>query len=221
MREKDNDRGKFITFEGGEGAGKSTQAIKLAHYLRALGYDVVITREPGGSPRAEKIRKLILSGKVRRWGANMEAALFAIARADHVRRLIRPALAQGAWVICDRFYDSTYAYQGILGKANTCWLRLLNRWAVGETVPDATLVLDIEAKLGLARARARAAPDRFEAEGQAFHAQLREVFKTIVAQNPARCTLIDGQGDAEDIALTIRKHIARIFGLALTGQDQA
>jgi dTMP kinase len=206
-------RGKFITLEGGEGAGKSTQAKKLAVFLSSVGIETVLTREPGGSPFAEKIRSVILSGKARPFGANAEAALFALARADHVRRLIRPALAAGKWVICDRFSDSTYAYQGILGKANEGWLRRVDRWAVGDTVPDATLVLDIDAELGLARAKARAKPDRFEAEGLAFHARLREVFRTLAQDQPQRCILIDAHGDAEAIAGNIRQVISLRFDL--------
>src|SRR6202049_1794045 len=156
-------RGKFITFEGGEGAGKSTQASALARRLEALGLGVLLTREPGGSPGAEIIRHVLLSGAAKPLGADAEAMLFAAAREDHVRCTIEPALAAGKWVVCDRFADSTRVYQGALGKVDARFIRGLERISIGELVPDITLVLDLPVGEGLKRMgerRGNAKPDR-------------------------------------------------------------
>lgn len=187
------ERGRFITFEGGEGAGKSTQAARLAARLRARGIESVLTREPGGSPLAEQIRGAILSGAVAPLGPAAEAIMFSAARIDHLERTIRPALARGKWVICDRFADSTRAYQGALGNLDPRFMRELERVTIGATRPDLTIVIDVPAATGLARARARSATvDRFEAEGQGFHDALRLAFLDIAAEEPKRCAVVDG-----------------------------
>lgn len=187
-------RGRFITFEGGEGTGKSTQSKLLAQRLRSHDIDVVSTREPGGSVGAEIIRHVILSGAARPFGEDAEAILFAAARDDHLRETIRPALARGAWVISDRFADSTRVYQGILGKVDLRLISALERIVVGADRPDLTLILDVPADLGLKRAakrRGSGEADRFEAEDLDFHARLREAFLALAAAEPQRCVVID------------------------------
>src|ERR1700722_18795153 len=187
-------RGKFITFEGGEGTGKSTQAGLLAHKLEALGLGVLLTREPGGSPGAEIIRHVLLSGAAKPLGADAEAMLFAAAREDHVRCTIEPALAAGKWVVCDRFADSTRVYQGILGKVDRRVIKGLERVSIGDLLPDLTLILDVPVDVALERLALRRggdAPDRFEAENVEFHEKLREAFRALAADDPERCVLID------------------------------
>ena len=187
-------RGRFITFEGGEGAGKSSHAKLLAQRLEALGVAVVVTREPGGSLGAEIIRHVILSGAAKPFGPSAEAILFAAARDDHLNQTIRPALERGAWVICDRFVDSTRIYQGALGEVDPQLIRALERIVVGEDMPDLTIILDVPADQGLARAAKRrgAGPaDRFEDEAIEYHARLREAFRALAAQEPDRCVLLD------------------------------
>lgn len=194
-------RGCFITLEGGEGAGKSTQAARLESRLRARGFESVLTREPGGSPLAEQIRSAILSGAIAPLGPAAEAVMFSAARIDHLRHTIRPALDAGKWVICDRFSDSTRAYQGALGNLDPRFLRELERVTVGPTRPDLTIVIDVPAELGLTRARARSViADRFEAEGLAFHEALRTAFLDIAADEPRRCAVVDGTGDADAVS---------------------
>lgn len=188
--------GAFITFEGGEGAGKSTQIGRLAARLAQAGaVPVVTTREPGGSPKAEEIRAVLLAGAVKRHGPFAEALLFSAARIDHLDTLIRPALARGETVLCDRFSDSTFAYQGAAGGLEPELLRTLERVVVVGTVPDLTLVLDLDPAIGLARAKARAGAgegaDRFEAEALGFHTRLRAAFLAIAAAEPGRCVVID------------------------------
>lgn len=198
------ERGKFVTFEGGEGSGKSTQIRLLADRLRAEGVAVTVTREPGGSPGAEIIRHLVLSGIGKLLGgAAAETLLFAAARDDHVRALIEPALARGDWVLCDRFSDSTRAYQGRLGDVSAGLLNAIERVTIGDLKPDLTLVLDVAAEIGLARAAVRrgsGAPDRFEAEDVDFHRRLRDAYRQIAAEQPGRCLLIDADADAETVA---------------------
>lgn len=192
--------GRFITLEGGEGAGKSTQARRLAERLRAAGLETIVTREPGGSPLAEEIRNLLLSGAIAPLGAAAEAVMFSAARIDHIERTIRPALARGAWVVCDRFADSTRAYQGALGNLDPRFMRQLERVTVGECRPHLTIVMDAPAPVGLQRAASRGAgarADRFEAEGLAFHEALRQTFLEIAAEEPARCVVIDAAGTPE------------------------
>ncbi|MBS7542595.1 dTMP kinase [Ancylobacter oerskovii] len=199
--------GRFITFEGGEGAGKSTQVRLLAEHLRQGGLEVVTTREPGGSPGAEILRHVILSGAAKPLGPLAEATLFAAARADHLDATIRPALAAGCWVICDRFADSTRVYQGALGQVDIGVLRQLETVTVGETRPDLTLVLDVPAEEGLGRAAARsgAGADRFESEGLGFHQHLREAFLALARQEPERCAVIDGRRGIEAVAADVRQ----------------
>ncbi|MGX7707648.1 dTMP kinase [Methylobacterium sp. Gmos1] len=209
--------GCFITFEGGEGAGKSTQIARLAAWLRADGTaearEVVTTREPGGSPRAERIRAAVLSGVAKPHGPFAEALLFAAARLDHLATLIRPSLDRGAIVLCDRFSDSTRAYQGAAGGLDAGTLIALERVVVGATRPDLTLILDLPPEIGLARARQRErasarGPDRFEAEALEFHQRLRAAFLAIAEAEPARCAVIDAQGSPDRVAQAIRSAVA-------------
>lgn len=209
-------RGRFITFEGGEGTGKSTQVQRLARRLQTFGIDILLTREPGGSPGAEAIRHVLLSGAAKPLGPDAEAMLFAAARDDHVRRVIRPALATGQWVICDRFADSTRVYQGTLGNVDARLIRRLERIAVGETQPDLTVILDLPASMGLARAAQRrgvATTDRFESETIAFHERLRTAYRALPAQEPDRCVLIDARGDADRVADLVWEAVNRRFRL--------
>jgi dTMP kinase len=196
-------RGKFITFEGGEGAGKSSHARILADRLEALGITVVLTREPGGSLGAEIIRHVILSGAAKPFGPAAEAILFAAARDDHLEQTIRPALARGAWVISDRFADSTRIYQGVLGEVDINLIKALERVVVGGDKPDLTIVLDVPAERGLQRAakrRGTGTVDRFEAEDMAYHARLREAFRALAAREPKRCVLIDTTPQRQEVA---------------------
>jgi dTMP kinase len=199
--------GRFITLEGGEGAGKSTQARKLAEKLEPLGVAVLLTREPGGSPGAEILREVILSGRAAPFGAAGEAILFSAARIDHVDRTIKPALERGAWVICDRFADSTRAYQGAAGHLDPALIASLERVAIGSVRPDLTLILDLAAEKGLARAAARrgdkAGADRFEREGLAFHQTLRQAFLEIARAEPKRCAVIDADRSPDEVAQAI------------------
>jgi len=206
-------RGRFITLEGGEGAGKSTQARLLAEALGQRGVDALVTREPGGSPLAEEIRGALLSGAVAPLGPAAEAIMFSAARIDHLDRTIRPALAAGRWVISDRFADSTRAYQGVLGDLAPGFVRELERVTVGETRPDLTLILDLPADVGLERARARSsAADRFEAEGQSFHERLRDAFLAIARDEPTRCVVIDADQEVERVAADIWREVEdRLF----------
>jgi len=196
-------RGRFITFEGGEGAGKSTQAERLAARLRSLAIGVVTTREPGGSAGADIMRHVLLSGAAKPLGPVAETILFAAARDDHVRATIAPALAKGRWVVCDRFIDSTRVYQGALGHVDPKLIRGLERLTVSETMPDVTFVLDLPAEIGLARAaqrRAGAQADRFETETIEFHAKLRQAYRKIAEAEPQRCVLVDADRSVEQVA---------------------
>ena len=208
------ERGRFITLEGGEGAGKSTQARRLARYLESRGLSVVLTREPGGSPGAEIIRHVILSGAAEPFGADAEAMLFAAARRDHLRVTILPALERGDWVICDRFADSTRVYQGVAGKVDPEFILALERITVGRNRPDLTLILDLPAKVGLARAAARGeGTDRFEKETLAYHTKLRQGFRALARAEPERCRLIDASLDEDAVAGQIRAVVDERFGL--------
>ncbi len=196
-------RGRFITFEGGEGSGKSTQAGLLAQRLKARGIDVVLTREPGGSPGAEIIRHVLLSGAAKPFGPEAEAILFAAARDDHIRNTIAPALTRGRWVICDRFTDSTRVYQGELGGVDDKLLRALERVTVGDLQPDLTFVLDAPVEVGMSRAEKRrgdATGDRFESESKEFHEKLRDAFRMLAMIEPNRCVLIDASGPRLEVA---------------------
>lgn len=191
--------GRLITFEGGEGAGKSTQVALLAEALRSRGVTVVTTREPGGSEGAEAIRALLVSGETSRWDGITEALLHFAARRDHLLRTVWPALERGEWVICDRFADSTLAYQGFGHGLSAETIGSLYRIAVGRFAPDLTLVLDLPVEDGLKRAGSRGgAEDRYERMGLGFHQRLRQGFLGIAADNPRRCAVIDA-GQAPDI----------------------
>ncbi len=199
-------RGRFVTFEGGEGSGKSTQIKALAQRLDAAKLRAIVTREPGGSPGAEIIRHLVLSGMGKLLGADAETLLFAAARDDHVRSVIRPALNQGVWVLCDRFSDSTRAYQGSLGNVAPAVLNAMERVTIGDLKPDLTIILDIPVEVGMQRATARrgtGAPDRFEAEDIKFHQQLRDAYRQIAAAEPQRCVLIDANADTATVAAAV------------------
>jgi len=196
-------RGRFITFEGGEGSGKSTHARMLADHLQAVGIETVLTREPGGSAGAEIIRHILLSGIAKPLGAETEAILFAAARDDHIRATIRPALDAGKWVICDRFIDSTRVYQGALGKVDAKLIRGLERVTVGSAMPDLTFILDVPATVGLARAKRRrgqGATDRFEAGSVEFHEELRRAYLSLAEREPKRCVAIDGRAPREVVS---------------------
>jgi dTMP kinase len=216
-------RGKFITFEGGEGSGKSTQAALLATRLRRLGIAVVQTREPGGSPGAEAVRHVLLAGAAKPLGPETEAMLFAAARADHLETTIRPALARGAWVVCDRFADSTRVYQGAVGAVDPAVIRALERITVGDTVPDLTLVLDLPAEAGLARAAGRREggdADRFEAEDVSFHARLRDAYREIAAAEPGRCAVIDASPAPQRISDDVWTVVCARLGAAQVHTDR-
>jgi len=199
-------KGKFITFEGGEGTGKSTQAAMLALKLESLGMGIKLTREPGGSPGAEIIRHVLLSGGAKPLGPDAEAILFAAARNDHVRCTILPALDAGQWVISDRFVDSTRVYQGVLGEVDARLIRALERVSVGDLRSDLTLVLDVPIEIGLQRAAGRrkgSDPDRFEAEAVEFHERLRQAYLTLAAAEPERCVIIDASAPKMMVAKQI------------------
>ena len=195
-------KGFFITFEGGEGAGKSTQIERLAKRLRAKKYDVVVTREPGGSPGAEAVRHVLLSGAAEPFGPKMEALLFAAARSDHVEQLIRPAMARGAIVLCDRFLDSSRVYQGVSGGLDPAFMAALERVAVNGMMPDLTLILDLDPAEGLRRATARRgaeSADRFEKETLEVHRRRRQAFLDIAGAEPERCVVIDASAEPDAV----------------------
>ncbi|MBX2806675.1 MAG: dTMP kinase [Hyphomicrobiales bacterium] len=210
-------RGRFITLEGGEGAGKSTQAKLLCDRLDKEGVRTLLTREPGGTPRAEAIRDILLSGKAKPLGPMGEALLFYVARDSHLELTIRPALKRGVWVICDRFHDSTRAYQGAAGGVPVSALDALERIIIGDTQPDLTLILDLPPEEGLIRAKARAesagqAVDRFEEMSLRFHRNLRDEFLDIAGTAPERCVVIDAPGKPDDVAYTIWKAVVERLG---------
>jgi dTMP kinase len=211
-------RGFFITLEGGEGAGKSTQIKRLAASLTAEGHDVVVTREPGGSPGAEQIRSLLLDASLD-FDGTAQALLFAAARRDHVQATIAPALERGAIVLCDRFMDSTRAYQGAAGDVPGDVIGILENIAVGRLRPDLTLILDAPVELGLKRASLRhgaslETADRFERETLGFHRAVREAFQAIARQEPERCVVVDASAGADAVFVTIRKEVERRLALA-------
>src|SRR5246500_3557001 len=199
-------RGRFISFEGGEGSGKSTQIKRLAERLNAAKLRNVVTREPGGSVGAEIMRHLVLSGMGKLLGPDAETLLFAAARDDHVRTVIQPALAQGTWVLCDRFSDSTRAYQGKVGHVQPGILNAMERVTIGDLKPDLTIIPDVPVEVGLKRAAARrggATPDRFESEDIKFHQELRDAYREIAAAEPERCVLIDASADVNTVAANV------------------
>lgn len=198
-------RGRFITFEGGEGAGKSTQVARLVERLRARDLEVLQTREPGGSTGAEEIRAIALNGDVGRWSPLTETLLMFAARRDHLEKTIRPALEAGRWVVCDRFVDSSRAYQGAGGGAPEALIETLDAAVVGETQPDLTLIFDLPVEVGLERAFGRGLFEtRFESKGVAFHERLRAKFLDIARANPDRCVVIDAVGDVDQVEARVR-----------------
>lgn len=192
--------GRFITFEGGEGTGKSTQVARLVERLRARDLEVVQTREPGGSAGAEDIRNIALNGDANRWSPMTETLLMFAARSDHLERTIRPALAEGRWVVCDRFADSSRAYQGVGGGTPAAFIEALDAAIVSETQPDLTLIFDLPVSIGLERAFGRGLFEtRFESKGLEFHERLRRGFLDIAARHPERCVVIDANGDLDAV----------------------
>lgn len=192
-------RGKFISLEGGEGVGKSTQVRVLAEALRERGLEVVTTREPGGSPGAEAIRALLLGGAEDRWSARAEALLFAAARTDHVEKTIRPALERGAWVLCDRFLDSSLAYQGGAGGLGIEEVRRINLFGIGATLPDRTLFLTLEGGAERARARDEGQADRIGGRSDHYHRAVVAAFGAIQQAEPERVRVVDASGSVEDV----------------------
>jgi dTMP kinase len=222
--------GLFVTFEGGEGAGKSTQIRLLADALRERGYTVLTTREPGGSPGAEAVRHVLLSGAAQEFGVRMEAILFAAARSDHVEEIIRPALQNGTIVICDRFMDSSRVYQGVTGNLEPSFIESLERVAVNGVVPACTIIFDLPAALGLERVRRRAGAaeiqtgqqvelDRFEKEELETHEKRREAFLDIASADPKRCHVVDASASASDIAARVLSIIEPMLPGSGSGPD--
>jgi dTMP kinase len=213
-----NARGRFISFEGGEGCGKTTQRNRLAEKIRALGYEVVVTRELGGTEGAELVRPVVQSGDVTRWDARSEALLIYGARHDHTEKLIKPALARGAWVVSDRFFDTTTVYQGYAGGMDFDRLKSIHRAAIDDFVPDLTLIFDLDPSLGLQRAMADAAVrteenTRFERKGLAFHQKVREAYLQVARDNTARCVVIDASGTIPEVQARVWQAVSQKFGL--------
>jgi dTMP kinase len=205
--------GRFITLEGGEGAGKSTQIVRLKAWLESNGRTVVATREPGGSPGAEMIRKLLVEGPVERWDGTTEALLHFAARRDHLRSTVWPALKRGAWVVSDRFADSTRAYQGYGHGLDLALLERLYDVAVGGFRPDLTLILDLPVEVGLARAAARRGTEtRYESLPVEFHHRVKAGFREIADREPDRCVLIDASRDIDTLAATIARTVGERLG---------
>ena len=192
-------RGKFISLEGGEGVGKSTQVKALAEALRQRGIEVVITREPGGSEGAERIRELLLTGNEDRWGPQAEALLFAAARSDHLYKTIRPALDAGQWVLADRFIDSSLAYQGGAGELGIEAVRSINAFGIGDDFPDRTLVLALAEGGARARARDNEESDRIGGRPEGYHQKVDLAFRLIAAEEPGRVRLIDASGLPDEV----------------------
>ena len=213
MTDRASASGRFITLEGGEGAGKSTQIARLADWLKARGREVVTTREPGGSPGAEMIRRLLVEGPAERWDGTTEALLHFAARRDHLRLTVWPALRRGAWVISDRFADSTRAYQGYGHGLDLTMLTRLYEIAIGGFRPDLTLILDLPIETGLARAAARrGAETRYESLPRDFHERVHDGFAEIAKSEPVRCAVIDASRDIEAVAAAIARVVAERLG---------
>lgn len=208
-------KGVFISFEGGDGSGKSTQLKLLADALRGLGHEVVTTREPGGSDGAEEIRKMILEGAADRWSPMTEALLMYASRRDHLERTIKPGLDRGAIVISDRFADSTMAFQGIAGELGEDRIRALHNLVVGENGPDLTLIFDLPIDEGLKRSGKRGGEQRFESKGKDFQERARRAFLKIAEDEPGRCAIIDARGDVADVAIrvmeTVKERLPALF----------
>ncbi len=217
MAKAANKRGFFITFEGGEGSGKSSQIKRLVKELKKTGEDVTVTREPGGSPGGEAVRHLLLSGAAESMGSEMEAILFSAARSDNVETIIKPALKAGRHVLCDRFFDSTRVYQGASDKADAALLESLTRVACEDAWPDLTIIIDLDPKIGLERAAVRrgaeAIPDRFEKENLAKQQKRRKAYLEIAKNEPERCVVVDGQGTPAQVFKRIKKVISERLGL--------
>lgn len=199
-------RGFFITFEGGEGAGKSTQIERLAAKLRDKQYDSIVTREPGGSPGAEAVRHVLLSGAAEPFGPEMEALLFAAARSDHVEQVIRPAVERGTIVLCDRFLDSSRVYQGVTGNLDPDFMAAVERVAINGMMPDLTLILDLDPTEGMRRAterRGEGVADRYEKETIEIQQRRRKAFLAIAASEPERCVVIDAAQSPEEVENSI------------------
>ena len=207
-------RGRFITLEGGEGAGKSTQIALLKECLEANGLSVLVTREPGGSKGGEDIRTLLVNGDTNRWEPLTEALLNYAARHEHLEKVILPALTKGTWVLCDRFADSTMAYQGYGHGMNREVIRRLHRLVVDDVAPDLTLIFDMPVEVGLERASSRGeGEDRYERMGIEFHKRLRQGFLDIERKDPARCKIIDASGDIGAVAMAVTAEVSERFGL--------
>ena len=203
---------KFITFEGGEGSGKSTQILLLADYLRKQGIDCLTTREPGGTPNAEMIRKILVTGESKRWDAESEALLHFAARRAHLKNTVWPTLQRGSWVISDRFADSTMAYQGVAMGLGQGSIESLYQFAVGDFIPDLTFILDVPVTLGLARARQRDdRENRYENMDTQFHERVRTAFLEIAKREPLRCVVVDAQNTMNDTSRAIIHTIKQRF----------
>lgn len=206
--------GRFVTFEGGEGAGKTTQLARLAEWLKSRGLAVVTTREPGGTEGAEAIRRLLVEGAADRWDALSELLLVAAARRDHLVRVIEPALARGAWVLCDRYVDSTRVYQGLAGGLGLERVDRLHRDILVARRPDLTLVLDVPVQEGMRRRAAAGAVSRFEQKGEAYHDRIREGFLELAQQEPGRVRVVDAAQAPDDVTAAVIAIVAERFGLA-------
>lgn len=204
-------RGRFISLEGGEGVGKSTQLAALAEALRERGIEVVVTREPGGSEGAEKVRELLLTGEEDRWSPEAEALLFAAARADHVDKVIRPAILAGKWVLTDRFVDSSLAYQGGAGELGIDAVRAINAFAIGEWFPDRTLVLALAEGGARARARDNEASDRIGGRPQNYHQKVDLAFRQIASDEPQRVRIVDASGSPQEVSGRLLEAIADLL----------
>lgn len=210
-------RGRFITFEGGEGGGKSTQARRLAAFLKAAGYETVLTREPGGSPGAEDIRSLLVDGDTHRWDTLTEAMLHFAARRDHVTKVVEPGLDRGAWVVSDRFADSTLAYQGYGHGLARNVIDQLYKLCIDGLKPDLTVILDLPVETGLARAAVRGAGgDRYERMDPAFHERLRNGFLEIARLEPGRCVVIDATGPEDKVHKMVLDAVGERLGVLRT-----
>lgn len=211
-----NKKGYFITFEGGEGSGKSTQLKMLSSAFEKSGKPFIATREPGGSENAEKIRSLLVSGSADSWDPITETLLFTAARSDHVNRLVKPAIAEGKIVICDRFFDSTLVYQGIGKKLGENYIKSLHHMVFGNFMPDLTIILDIDPALGLKRAgERRGSENRFEQLDIKFHQQIREGFLQTARNEPLRCVVLDAMKDADILHIHIKEIIGEKCGVVL------
>jgi dTMP kinase len=206
-----SERGRFITLEGGEGVGKSTQLKALAQALRERGIDLVVTREPGGSEGAEKIRELLLTGDEERWSPQAEALLFAAARTDHVDKVVRPAILAGQWVLSDRFIDSSLAYQGGAGGLGIEAVRAINAFGIKEWFPDRTLVLALAEGGARARARDNEGSDRIGGRPEGYHQKVDLAFRQIAAEEPQRVRIVDASGEPDEVTLRLLEAIADLL----------